>query len=64
MMTTYERGKLEGHRESLLLLLEKKFGPLSSEVKQRVQALLPDQVRQLQLDVLTAQSLKDLQLED
>jgi hypothetical protein len=64
MMTTYERGKLEGHRETMLLPLETKFGPLSATVKERVEALSPEQLRQLQLDFVKAQSLKELHLED
>jgi hypothetical protein len=46
MTTTYqrwiERGILEGERRSALRQLDAKFGPLSSEVKQRVQGLSPD----------------------
>jgi uncharacterized protein DUF4351 len=64
MITTYERGKIAGERESALRQLEAKFGSLSAEVKQRVEALPPDELRQLQLDLLKAQSLKELRLED
>jgi hypothetical protein len=64
MITTYERGRIEERRESALLLLEAKFGPLSAEVKQRVEALSPDQLRQLQLDFAKGKSLKELHLED
>jgi hypothetical protein len=41
-----------------------KFGPLSPEVKQRVEALAPEGLAQLLLDLLKAQSLKELRLED
>jgi hypothetical protein len=37
---------------------------LSAEVKQRVEALSPDALAQLQLDLLEAQSLVELHLED
>jgi hypothetical protein len=66
MITTYERGVehgiLLGERRSALRMLEAKFGPLSPEVKQRVEALQLEGVVQLQLDLLTAQSLKELRL--
>jgi hypothetical protein len=50
MITTYERGVeygiergiLQGEQRSALRLLEAKFGPLSAEVKQRVEALSPE----------------------
>jgi hypothetical protein len=68
MVTTYERGKLagklEGLREMALLQLERKFGPLAPEVKQRVEALSPEQLQQLLLDLLQALSLKELHLQD
>jgi hypothetical protein len=72
MITTYERGKIEGRlegrieerRETALLLLEAKFGPLSPEVKQRVEILSSELLRQLLLDVVKAESLKQLHLED
>jgi hypothetical protein len=68
MMTTYERGieqgKIAGQRETALLQLEAKFGPLAPAVRQRVEALSPDELRQLTLDFVKAQSLKDLRLEE
>src|SRR4051794_28022551 len=42
MITTYERGILQGEQRSALRQLEAKFGPLSPEVKQRVEALSPE----------------------
>jgi hypothetical protein len=43
MITIYERGKLEGklerQRETALLLIDARFGPVSAEIKQRVEAL-------------------------
>jgi hypothetical protein len=64
MITTYERGRIEERRELSLLQLEAKFGPLSPEIKQRVAALSPEQLRQLLLDLVKGQSLKELHLED
>jgi hypothetical protein len=64
VITTYERGKNEGRRETALLLLETKFGPLSPEVKQRVESLPPEELRQLLQNLIKAQSLKELRLED
>jgi hypothetical protein len=45
-------------------LLEAKFGRLSADVKQRVEALSPEQLDQLVLDLIKSQSLKELDLED
>jgi Domain of unknown function (DUF4351) len=64
MMTTYERGKIEGRRESVLLQLEKKLGPLDTAVKQRVEALSAERVQQLLLDLIDSRSIKELHLED
>jgi hypothetical protein len=57
-----ERGILEGERRSALRLLEAKFGPVSPEVKQRVEALSPEALAQLQVHVLEEQSLNELGL--
>ena len=64
MITTYERGKIEGRRETALMLLEAKFGPVSSAIKQRVEALTAEQLSQLLLDFAKGQSLEELHLED
>ncbi len=64
MITTYERGMIAERRETALLQLAAKFGALSPEVKQRVEALSPEDLRRLTLDLLKAQSLKELRLED
>ncbi len=44
--------------------MEAKFGPLSAKVKQQVEALSPEALARLQLDVLKAQALEELRLED
>ena len=68
MITTYERGKIEGkieeRRELALLQLEAKFAPLAAEVVQRVAALSPEQLRQLLLDLVKGSSLQELHLAD
>jgi hypothetical protein len=64
MMTTYERGILQGQRQMALSQLEAKFGPLPPAVQQRVEALAPEQLHQLVLDLVKAQSLQELHLQD
>ncbi|HEX4073005.1 MAG TPA: DUF4351 domain-containing protein [Planctomycetaceae bacterium] len=64
MKTTYERGIEQGERRLTLRLLDAKFGPLSPNVKQQVEALSPERVSRLQLDLLKAQSLEELHLDD
>ncbi len=68
MKTTYERGIedgiVQGERRSALRLMGAKFGPLSAEVKRQVEALTPEALARLQLDLLTAQALEELRLED
>ena len=68
MKTTYERGIEDGveqdERRAALRLMEKKFGPLSAEVKRRVEALSPEAVARLQLDLLDAQTVEELRLDD
>lgn len=63
MITTYERARIEERREIALLQLEARFGPLATEVRERVEMLSPQQLRQLILDLLKAQSLEELHLE-
>ena len=70
MKTTYERGVeqgmergiAQGERRSALRQLEAKFGPLSLEVKQQVEALSGEALAQLQIDLLKAQTLEELGL--
>jgi hypothetical protein len=64
MQTTFERGILQGQRQAALLQLEVKFGPLTLEVKQRVEALNPEQLQQLLLAFAKGQSLTEMGLQD
>jgi hypothetical protein len=72
MKTTYERGIEDGiergieqgERRSALRQMEAKFGPLTSRVKQQLEALSPEALAQIQLDLLHAQSLEELRLGD
>ena len=64
MKTTYVRGIEQGERRAVLRLMEKKFGPLSAEVKRRVEVLSPEAAARLQLDLLDAQTVEELRLED
>jgi hypothetical protein len=63
MLTTYERGMIAERRESVLFQLEIKFGPLASAVKERVESLSPEGLRQIQVEILKAESLKALRLD-
>ena len=44
--------------------MEAKFGPLTAKVKQQVEDLSSNALAQLQLDLLNAQSLEELRLDD
>ncbi len=59
-----ERGIEQGERRSALRLMEARFGPLSPTVRQHVEALSPDALARLQIDLLTAQALDELHLDD
>ena len=59
-----ERGIEQGERRLTLRLMEAKFGPLSPKVKQQVEALSPEALSQLQLDLLNAQAIGELRLGD
>jgi hypothetical protein len=80
MRTTYERGLEQGieqgierglaqgieqgERRSALRQMEAKFGPLTPEIRQKVEALSPEALAQLQLDLLKAETFEDLRLGD
>jgi hypothetical protein len=57
-------GKLEERRETALLQLDTRFGPLSSTVQQRVAEMDLEQLRQLLVNIVKVTSLKELKLED
>jgi flagellar biosynthesis/type III secretory pathway protein FliH len=59
-------GKAEGYHEMALLLLEAKFGSLSSPTQQRIAEMTAEQLRQLVVELVKGNrtSLKDLQLEE
>ncbi len=62
-LTYYQRGKLQERLETALLHLEARFGSLSPAVKTKVEAMSPDQLRELLLALLSAHTLKELGLE-
>jgi Domain of unknown function (DUF4351) len=57
------QGIEKGQRRMLLLQLEKRFGPLSPPVLQRLEALTPQQVEEKLVAFVTAGSLAELGLE-
>lgn len=57
-------GRLEERLEIVLIQLEAKFGTLSPETTQRVREMDAEQLRRLSLELLRADSLKELQLQD
>ena len=56
-------GRAEGQREALLVLLEKKFGPSSPEVRQRVETLPADKLREALVAIVEAKSLQEVGLD-
>jgi Domain of unknown function (DUF4351) len=64
MITTGDRARIDERREFVLQLLEGKFGPLAAEVRLRVAAIPPEQLRQLGLALLKAESLGELHLDN
>jgi hypothetical protein len=71
-VTTFEKGHQQGLREGrdaerhdlLRIQLEARFGPLSPQAGQRLESLPADRLHELVVDVLKAQSLRELGLED
>jgi hypothetical protein len=63
-MTSFEKGVRQGQRTMLQKELEVRFGPLSPDARQRLDGLSFEQLEALALDLLTAQSLQELGLED
>jgi len=66
IMTTpwHERGREEGERRILERLLQKRFGPLNSELRKRLTSVPADRLEELADAILDAKSLKELGLED
>ena len=68
MITTFEKrgmekGQIEGKRESLLLLLERRFQELDDSVKKKIQRIRSaKRLNSLMLEVLEAESIGDLNL--
>ncbi len=62
--TVYEKAVAEGERRLVRKQLERRFGTLSAEVLQRLEAWPSDRLDELGLAVLTAPSLKALGLAD
>ncbi len=67
-ITSFDKGKAEGvaigQRLSILLLLERRFGSDSFQVRERVESWPPDQLAALFNRCYEARSLKELGLED
>ncbi len=59
-----KEGRLEERHAILLTFLEKRFGPLTESVRERVDALEPKRVEEILDKILAAPSLRDLGLED
>jgi hypothetical protein len=55
-------GRAEGQREMLLAQLEAKFGTLSSNLKQRVETLPADKLKEVSVAIVKAQSLLEIGL--
>jgi flagellar biosynthesis/type III secretory pathway protein FliH len=71
-MTTFEKGVQtglqqglqQGQRTTLRKLLEARFGPLSPGAEARLQGLSSERLEALTLELLNAQALQELGLED
>lgn len=59
-----ERGLVAGQRKTILVVLENRFGPLDESVIARVNDWPAGQLDELTKNILTANSLKDLGLQD
>ena len=56
----YEREVLEGERSIVLLLIGQRFGPVSAEVRKRIEALYEPELTQMALRLLDARNLDEL----
>ncbi len=59
-----QKGELKGKRELLLDLLETKFPGSSQTARQRVEEWPAEKIKEASRSLLTAQSLRNLGLED
>jgi hypothetical protein len=57
-----EQGLLKGQRRILLLLLEKRFGPLSPEARARLESWPTERLDEVTLALVDARSLEELGL--
>jgi hypothetical protein len=64
VQTGLQQGLQQGRRTTLQKQLEARFGPLSPGAQQRLESLSPDRLDALTLELLKAQSLQELGLED
>ena len=68
MITTYEQDGIDkgierGERETLIRLIERKFGSLEKESKERIlQEIDRERIKSLLLAMLDAQSIDDLEI--
>jgi hypothetical protein len=63
-MMTFEKGVQQGQRATLRKQLEAWFGPLSPAAQQRLESPSPERLDALALALLTARSLRELDMED
>jgi hypothetical protein len=63
-MTSFDKGEAGGMRRLLLRQLEKRFGPLSQQVRQRVEGFNTERLEQIAEAFAENKSLKELGLED
>ncbi|HZT81860.1 MAG TPA: DUF4351 domain-containing protein, partial [Gemmataceae bacterium] len=59
-----KQGVLEGEKKVLAILLERRFGAISRDVRDRLDALPPERLEALTAAILEAKSLRELGLED
>ena len=58
-----EQGIVPGEQRAVLRQMESKFGPLLLKVKEQVEALSPEALARLEIDLLKAQTLADNHLD-
>jgi hypothetical protein len=67
-MTSYDKGEAvgiaKGQRQLLLWQLELRFGPLPALVRQRLEAITAERLKEIAEGILRGKSLKELGLED